>query len=48
MWDYVWSIGGFALNYSGQLTRQQWTVLFTVCLVVGFFWTRGFGSRTGY
>jgi hypothetical protein len=48
MWDYLWNIGGYALNYTGRLERQQWIVVFTICLVVGFFFTRGFGSRSNY
>jgi hypothetical protein len=48
MWDYLWGIGGFALNYTGRLDRQQWIVVFVACLVIGFVFTRGFGSRTNY
>ena len=48
MWDYLWNIGGFALNYTGRLDRQQWIIVFLVCLVCGFICTRGFGSRTNY
>ena len=48
MWDYLWGIGGFALNYTGKLDRQQWIIVFLVCLVAGFICTRGFGSRTNY
>ncbi len=48
MWDRIWGIGGFALEYTGKLDRQQWIVAFFVCLIVGFICTRGFGSRTNY
>jgi hypothetical protein len=48
MWDYLWNIGGFALNFTGGLDRQQWIIVFVVCTVVGFIFTRGFGSRTNY
>jgi uncharacterized membrane protein YhaH (DUF805 family) len=48
MWDYVWGIGQQALNFSGRLDRQQWIIVFFVALVVGFIFTRGFGSRSNY
>jgi hypothetical protein len=48
MWDSLWNIGGFALNFSGRLDRQQWIIVFIVCLVFGFISMRGFGSRTNY
>ena len=48
MWEYVWSVGEFGLNFTGRLDRQQWVYVFFAALVVGFFFTRGFGSRTNY
>ena len=48
MWHYLWGIGGYALQFTGKLDRNQWIIVFFVALVVGFLFTRGFGSRNNY
>jgi hypothetical protein len=48
MLEYVWMVGEFFIGYTGRLDRQQWTIVFFAALVIGFFFTRGFGSRSNY
>ena len=48
MLEYIWSIGAYALSYTGKFDRAHWIVIFVIALFVGFICTRGFGSRSTY
>jgi len=36
------------MRYVDRLDTQEWTLVFVVVILVGFFCLRGFGSRANY
>jgi len=48
MWNLVDDVWGGLVRLMGPLNREEWLVVFAIVVVVGAYFLRGFGSRTGY
>ena len=45
MLEYVFNIGGYVLNHTGNLSNKEWMMISAVAVVLGIFFTRGFASK---
>ena len=44
----MWSYFNELQQAAGQMGREQWIAVFVGALVIGAFFLRGFGLRSGY
>lgn len=48
MWHLVSDVWGGLVRATGHLGREEWLAVFAIVVVIGSYFLRGFGSRTGY